>query len=252
MAIVQRWAVTVLLLAPAVATGFGESEGAVISLESSSVETVKSLQIQLANAVVAKIKADGKPPSINMDSAAFSTMVHKALDPPQCAATERPVSMSFSFVVHGVGPCIELYALLEKLQDIRNLQPAIKQIIVLSSNGCETALERFAAETVDITHISGRSEIEAFAQGMTIVSTDIACLIRDDESPVVDPLWVSHMIRIFSHNKALGMATCASGTNMEKVHSFPMSHAVGAQWCNEYQDVRHGDDCCASYNCGSR
>jgi hypothetical protein len=186
-------------------------------------------------------------PVINTDVANFSIMARKALDPPQCASTAVPVSISF--VVHGVGPCDTLRALVERLQQTKDGEAAIKQIIIL--NGCESEIGKLEGGGVEISDTFGLSEVAAFTKGVEKVTSDIACLMRDDEVPVADPLWVSHFMNLFAHNKQLGMTTCASGVNLERVRSFKYGQNIGAQWQSEYQDVRHGDDCCSSYHCGA-
>jgi hypothetical protein len=118
------------------------------------------------------------------------------------------------------------------------------------SKRVESLQSEFKGSTVQIHSAAGKQEYAAFTQGMELVDTELACLLRDDDMPGEDPLWVSHFLRLFANNPRLGMGTCA-GTVLERFRPFERSPWIGWGEGRDYMDVATGDGCCAYSHCGN-
>jgi hypothetical protein len=126
--------------------------------------------------------------------------------------------------------------------------PQVLQIVVMMDCKDISKAALLQEEGVQIHAATGYQEYAAFNKGMQLIKSDLAFLLRDDDMPSDNTLWVSHFARIMANNNRLGMATCI-GTILEQFQPFERDAWVG--WRNRvYTDIASGDACCGEIHCG--
>jgi hypothetical protein len=172
--------------------------------------------------------------------------VERALESPVC--TGKPLA-TISFVVHAVGACDKLLSLVQRLLAAQESHRAVVQKILVMEECTDKALvSKLQADVpeVEFHTLKGVPEYAAYNKGMKLVTSEVAFLLRDDDTPGTDHLWVTHFARLFANNPRLGMATCLS-TAMGKIQS---ANHLGFGESPNYIDLQSGDDCCHEIHCG--